>query len=77
MPLATYLGAVRSIPGYNVMGLAKASLEASLEIARKADLQWHMGPTLLGLDHIRACAGRVPESSPAARLTEASAPFTR
>ena len=25
----TYLGAVRSIPSYNVMGLAKASLEAS------------------------------------------------
>ena len=26
----TYLGAERSIPGYNVMGLAKASLEASV-----------------------------------------------
>ena len=26
----TYLGAVRSIPGYNVMGLAKASLEAGV-----------------------------------------------
>jgi len=26
----TYLGALRSIPGYNVMGLAKASLEASV-----------------------------------------------
>src|SRR5690606_38222938 len=26
----TYLGAVRSIPNYNVMGLAKASLEASV-----------------------------------------------
>ena len=26
----SYLGAVRSIPGYNVMGLAKASLEASV-----------------------------------------------
>jgi enoyl-[acyl-carrier protein] reductase I len=26
----TYLGAVRSIPGYNVMGVAKASLEASV-----------------------------------------------
>ena len=41
---------------------AEASLEASLEIARKADLQWHMGPTLLGLDHIRACAGRYDEA---------------
>ena len=26
----TYLGAVRSVPGYNVMGLAKASLEANV-----------------------------------------------
>jgi len=26
----SYLGAVRSIPGYNVMGLAKASLEANV-----------------------------------------------
>ena len=26
----TYLGAIRSIPGYNVMGLAKASLEANV-----------------------------------------------
>ena len=26
----TYLGAVRSVPGYNTMGLAKASLEASV-----------------------------------------------
>ena len=26
----TYLGAVRSVPNYNVMGLAKASLEASV-----------------------------------------------
>jgi len=41
---------------------AQASLEASLEIARRADLQWHMGPTLLGLDHLRACAGRIDEA---------------
>ena len=26
----TYLGAMRSIPSYNVMGLAKASLEANV-----------------------------------------------
>jgi tetratricopeptide (TPR) repeat protein/transcriptional regulator with XRE-family HTH domain len=31
--------------------------ESSLAIARAADLQWHMGPTLLGLDHARACLG--------------------
>jgi tetratricopeptide (TPR) repeat protein len=37
---------------------AQANLEASIAIARKADLQWHMGPTLLGLDHVRGCTGR-------------------
>jgi tetratricopeptide (TPR) repeat protein/transcriptional regulator with XRE-family HTH domain len=36
---------------------ALVNLEAALEIARAADLQWHMGPTLLGLDHVRACTG--------------------
>ena len=34
------------------------NFEAALEIARAADLQWHMGPTLLGLDHVRACTGQ-------------------
>ncbi len=37
---------------------AVAHFEAALEIARAADLQWHLGPTLLGLDHARACTGR-------------------
>jgi tetratricopeptide (TPR) repeat protein len=41
---------------------AKASFEAALEIARAADLQWHLGPTLLGLDHVRACTGRYGEA---------------
>jgi hypothetical protein len=41
---------------------AQASFEAALEIARKADLQWHMGPTLLGLDHVRGCTGRPDEA---------------
>jgi tetratricopeptide (TPR) repeat protein len=41
---------------------AEANLQASLEIARKADLQWHMGPTLLGIDHVRACAGKYDEA---------------
>jgi tetratricopeptide (TPR) repeat protein len=41
---------------------AEANFEASLEIARKADLQWHIGPTLLGLDHLRACAGNYDEA---------------
>ena len=41
---------------------ALASLEAALGIARSADLQWHMGPTLLGLDHVRACTGHYGEA---------------
>jgi predicted ATPase/transcriptional regulator with XRE-family HTH domain len=54
-----------ALTGY--MGLAdypraRAHFEESLEIARKADLQWHMGPTLLGLDHLRACAGQYDEA---------------
>jgi tetratricopeptide (TPR) repeat protein/transcriptional regulator with XRE-family HTH domain len=41
---------------------ATASFEAALDIARAADLQWHFGPTLLGLDHVRACTGRYGEA---------------
>jgi tetratricopeptide (TPR) repeat protein len=41
---------------------ATANFEAALEIARAADLQWHMGPTLLGQDHVRACMGRYGEA---------------
>jgi tetratricopeptide (TPR) repeat protein len=41
---------------------AAANFEAALDIARAADLQWHFGPTLLGLDHVRACTGRYGEA---------------
>jgi tetratricopeptide (TPR) repeat protein/transcriptional regulator with XRE-family HTH domain len=41
---------------------AAANFEAALDIARAADLQWHLGPTLLGLDHVRACTGRYGEA---------------
>jgi tetratricopeptide (TPR) repeat protein/transcriptional regulator with XRE-family HTH domain len=41
---------------------AMAHFEAALDIARAADLQWHLGPTLLGLDHARACTGRYGEA---------------
>lgn len=41
---------------------ATANFEAALDIARAADLQWHFGPTLLGLDHARACTGRYGEA---------------
>src|SRR5208282_1703424 len=36
----SYLGALRSLPGYNVMGLAKASLEANVRFLA-ADLGPH------------------------------------
>jgi tetratricopeptide (TPR) repeat protein len=54
-----------ALTGY--MGLAdyaraEANFHASLEMARKADLQWHMGPTLVGLEHLKACAGRYDEA---------------
>jgi tetratricopeptide (TPR) repeat protein len=41
---------------------ATLNFEAALEIAYTADLQWHMGPTLLGLDHVRACTGQYGEA---------------
>jgi tetratricopeptide (TPR) repeat protein len=41
---------------------ATTHFEAALAIARAADLQWHIGPTLLGLDHVRACTGRYGEA---------------
>jgi tetratricopeptide (TPR) repeat protein len=41
---------------------AIASFEAALDIARSADLQWHLGPTLIGLDHAQACIGNYGEA---------------
>jgi len=41
---------------------ATANFDAALDIARAADLQWHFGPTLLGLDHVRACTGHYGEA---------------
>jgi enoyl-[acyl-carrier protein] reductase I len=45
----SYLGAVRSVPGYNVMGLAKASLEANMRFLA-ADL----GPQNIRVNAISA-----------------------
>lgn len=36
---------------------AQTHFDTALEIAQRADLQWHIGPTELGLDHVRACTG--------------------
>ncbi|MGC2167332.1 MAG: AAA family ATPase [Gallionella sp.] len=41
---------------------AISSFESALDIARSADLQWHLGPTLIGLDHARACTGNYGEA---------------
>jgi tetratricopeptide (TPR) repeat protein/transcriptional regulator with XRE-family HTH domain len=41
---------------------AISNFEAALDIARAADLQWHFGPTLIGIDHARACTGRYGEA---------------
>ncbi len=41
---------------------AAMSFEAALEIARRADLQWHVGPSQLGLSHVHACMGRYGEA---------------
>ena len=45
----TYLGAVRSIPSYNVMGLAKASLEAAVRY-----LAQNLGPSGIRVNGISA-----------------------
>lgn len=41
---------------------ALAHFDAALDIAHAADLQWHVGPTLLGRDHALACMGRYGEA---------------
>jgi len=74
----SYLGAVRSIPGYNVMGLAKASLEASVRFLA-ADLGPRgirmngisAGPiktlAAAGIPGFRKMLGRVAEIAPMRR----------
>ena len=74
----SYLGAVRSIPGYNVMGLAKASLEANVRFLA-ADLGPQgirvngisAGPiktlAAAGIAGFRKMLGRVAEVAPMRR----------
>jgi enoyl-[acyl-carrier protein] reductase I len=74
----SYLGAVRSIPGYNVMGLAKASLEANVRFLA-ADLGPRgirvngisAGPiktlAAAGIPGFRKMLGRVAEVAPLRR----------
>src|SRR6201999_4041762 len=74
----TYLGAVRSLPNYNVMGLAKASLEANVRFLA-ADLGpkgirvngISAGPiktlSAAGIAGFRKMLGRVAEIAPLRR----------
>jgi enoyl-[acyl-carrier protein] reductase I len=74
----SYLGAMRSIPGYNVMGLAKASLEANVRFLA-ADLgpegirvnAISAGPiktlAAAGIPGFRKMLGRVAEIAPLRR----------
>jgi tetratricopeptide (TPR) repeat protein len=43
--------------GFGDYAQARANFESALEIAQRADLQWHIPPTRLGLDCVRACLG--------------------
>ena len=45
----TYLGSVRVVPGYNLMGIAKAALEASIRY-----LSWDLGPAGVRVNGISA-----------------------
>jgi len=49
------------------MGLADypralSNFDAALAIARAADLQWHLGPTLIGRSHVRVALGKFGEA---------------
>ncbi|MGH8217904.1 MAG: AAA family ATPase [Steroidobacteraceae bacterium] len=48
---------------------AEAAFEAALAIAERADLQWHRGPILLGLDRVRSCTGGYGEALEGMRRT--------
>jgi enoyl-[acyl-carrier protein] reductase I len=45
----TYLGSERVVPGYNLMGIAKAALEASIRY-----LAWDLGPTNIRVNGVSA-----------------------
>ena len=60
----SYLGAMRSLPGYNVMGLAKASLEANVRfLAADLGRPGNPGQRHIGGPHQDALGGRHPRAS--------------
>jgi enoyl-[acyl-carrier protein] reductase I len=74
----TYLGAVRALPNYNVMGLAKASLEASVRYLAQA-----LGPEGIRVNAISAgpiktlAAAGIGGFSRLLRFVERTAPLRR
>ncbi len=74
----TYLGAVRALPNYNVMGLAKASLEASVRYLAQA-----LGPEGIRVNAISAgpiktlAAAGIGGFSKLIRFVERTAPLRR
>jgi len=74
----TYLGAVRSVPNYNVMGLAKASLEANVRYLAR-----NLGPKGIRVNGISAgpiktlAAAGISNFSKKQKLVEEVAPLRR
>jgi len=74
----TYLGAVRVVPNYNVMGLAKASLEANVRY-----LAQNLGPRGIRVNGISAgpiktlAAAGISDFGKILRFVEANAPLRR
>lgn len=74
----TYLGAVRSVPAYNVMGLAKASLEASVRYLAR-----HLGPMGIRVNGISAgpiktlAAAAIGDFSKKLKIVEEYSPLRR
>src|SRR5918999_286207 len=61
----TYLGGERAVPHYNVMGVAKATLDASVRY-----LAWDLGAKQIRVNAVSAGAGRNPAARPIAGFTE-------
>src|SRR5262249_38970626 len=55
----TYLGGVRAVPHYNVMGVAKAALDASVRY-----LAWDLGPKDIRVNAVSAGPVRTPAARP-------------
>jgi enoyl-[acyl-carrier protein] reductase I len=74
----TYLGGERAVPHYNVMGVAKAALDASVRY-----LAWDLGPKNIRLNAISAgplrtlAARSIPHFTTMEEIVEGRAPLHR